>query len=498
TGSSTLEEESFNKLTAVREMKASQIEDYFQLIENQVITLSEDRMIIEAMRDVDNGLHTVDLYLNVSDSEMESMDEELERYYEEEFLPRLIPNLLEDVSVEDYWPEDKNTRILQYLYIASNPNDTGSKHLLDNAGDGSSYSQAHETYHPIIRDYLEKFGYYDIFLVDVDTGGHISYSVFKEVDYGTSLLYGPYSDSNFAEAYKAARDATDKDFVKIVDFEPYEPSYNAPAAFIASPIFDGDEKIGVLVFQMPIDRINGIMTNNQNWSAVGLGESGETYIVGDDFTLRNQSRFLIEDSENYFNLIEEIGTPLATIASIRNFNSTIGLQEVKTQGTTAAQSGETDTAIFPDYRGVPVLSAYTPLNIRDVNWVMMSEIDQEEAFSAIRSLGIKTMIGVLGLIAAIVVLAVVFSRTITRPLDELTETANQLAKGNLDVEVSCKEQGDEIGELACSFDVMRLSMKDLIGELEDINRNLEQKVAERTVELELANERVRSVIESAP
>jgi len=39
-GSSTLEEESFNKLTAVREMKASQIEDYFQTIENQIITFS--------------------------------------------------------------------------------------------------------------------------------------------------------------------------------------------------------------------------------------------------------------------------------------------------------------------------------------------------------------------------------------------------------------------------------------------------------------------------
>ncbi|NIS17392.1 MAG: hypothetical protein GWN00_06590, partial [Aliifodinibius sp.] len=56
TGSSALEEESFNKLTAVREMKASQIEDYFQLVENQVVTLSEDRMIIEAMREFDDGL----------------------------------------------------------------------------------------------------------------------------------------------------------------------------------------------------------------------------------------------------------------------------------------------------------------------------------------------------------------------------------------------------------------------------------------------------------
>lgn len=498
TGSSALEEESFNKLTAVREMKASQIEDYFQTIENQIITLSEDRMIIEAMRRFDSGLHFIGEDLEITDSDMEGIDARLERYYQEEFLPRLIPNLLEDVSVEDYWPESKNTRILQDLYISSNPYATGSKDFFDDPGGGSSYSQAHAIYHPIIRNYLEKFGYYDIFLVDVDTGSHIAYSVFKEVDYAASLLTGPYRDSNFAEAYLAARDAEDKDFVKIVDFEPYDPSYHAPASFIASPIFDGDEKIGVMVFQMPIDRINAVMTNDQNWSAVGLGESGETYIVGDDFTLRNQSRFLIEDSENYFNLIEEIGAPLSTIARIRNINSTIGLQEVITEGTSASLSGATGTDIFPDYRGVPVLSSYKPLEITDMDWVIMSEIDQAEAFASIRSLGIKTGLAVGGLIAAIVVIAVLFSRTITRPLEQLTQTAHQLADGNLDVEVQFTEQEDEIGVLARSFDVMRLSMKDLIGELEDINRNLEQKVAERTVELEQANERVRSVIDSAP
>ncbi|TNF91343.1 MAG: PAS domain S-box protein, partial [Gammaproteobacteria bacterium] len=498
TGSSALEEESFNKLTAVREMKASQIEDYFQLIENQVITLSEDRMIIEAMRDFDDGLHTLEGDLGITEEDMNDIDVRLEAYYEDEFLPRLIPNLLQDVSVEDFWPEDSRTRVLQDLYISSNPFEVGSKHLLDNAGDGSIYSLAHQVYHPIIRDFLEKFGYYDIFLVDVGTGGHIAYSVFKEVDYGTSLTTGPYADTNFAEAYKAARDADDKDFVKVVDYEPYPPSYNAPAAFIASPIFDGDEKIGVLVFQFPIDRINAIMTSNQDWSAVGLGESGETYIVGDDFLLRNQSRFLIEDSENYFRLIEEIGTPLTTMARIRNLNSSIGLQEVKTDGTNAALSGLTSTDIFPDYRGVPVLSSYRPLNIRDTNWVIMSEIDQAEAFAPIRSLGIRTLVGVLVLIAAIVILAVAFSRTITRPLDELTETADELAKGNLDVEVAFKEQGDEIGTLASSFDTMRVSMKGLIGDLEDINQNLENLVEERTKELELATERVRTIVEIAP
>ena len=105
---------------------------------------------------------------------------------------------------------------------------------------------------------------------------------------------------------------------------------------------------------MPIDKINDIMTSKHKWSDVGLGETGESYIVGSDYKLKNQSRFLIEDSDNYFRMIERIGTDPGIIKMIKNLNSTIGLQEVKTKGTEAALSGEVGTEIFPDYRGVPV------------------------------------------------------------------------------------------------------------------------------------------------
>ena len=150
---------------------------------------------------------------------------------------------------------------------------------------------------------------------------------------------------------------------------------------------------------MPIDRINNIMTNNQSWEEVGLGESGETYLVGEDFLLRNQSRFLIEDSDNYFQMIEEIGTPSITINQIRNLNSTIGLQQVKTQGTIAALDGQTGTDIFPDYRGAPVFSAYKPLNINGVNWVIMSEKNEAEVFLPIQELQRTLGLGMLGLFA---------------------------------------------------------------------------------------------------
>ena len=291
-----LEQEAFSRLTAVRELKSQQIEDYFQSIRHQVVTFSEDQMIVDAMRSFTDAFRSVEGELVPRGNDYALAGSNLEAYYRNEFLPRLEENLPSETSLEEYWPEERTAQLLQYLYISGNPNLTGEKHRYDAANDYTSYSAAHRNYHPIIRSYLEKFGYYDIFLVDAQTG-HIVYSVFKEVDYATSLLTGPYSETNFARAFREARESNERDFVSIVDFDNYAPSYNGQASFIASPIFDGEQKIGVLIFQMPVDRINDIMTNRQGWADVGLGNSGETYIVGSDFTLRNQGRFLIEDRE---------------------------------------------------------------------------------------------------------------------------------------------------------------------------------------------------------
>jgi methyl-accepting chemotaxis protein len=459
-----LEREAFNRLTAVREMKAAQVEDYFQQISDQIITFSEDRMIVDAMRALRLGFRSIAVDLSVTQARRDRLDEELRLYYQNEFLSRLNPNLDRDGILSQYWPADVETRVLQYHYIAANPHETGSKLHLDDPVDGSRYSAAHRVYHPIIRDYLERFGYYDIFLVDPVTG-HIVYSVFKEVDFGTSLISGPYRNTNFAHAFEAARSASFAEFVRLVDFEPYHPSYNAPASLIAAPVYDGSELIGVLVFQMPVDRINDIMTSKEQWSQVGLGMSGETYIVGADFTMRNQSRFLIEDRENYLRVIEAVGMPRATISAISSLNSTIGLQEIRTEGTEAAQRGETAARIISDYRGVSVLSAYRPLDIADVDWVVMSEIDEAEAFRPAASLRNRALFWLGILVVVIVVVAIVFSQSLTRPLKALSLGAAELANGKLDVQVDTRGQ-DEIGDLARSFDAMRKSLKELVDRQE--------------------------------
>ncbi len=439
-------------------------------------------------RNIDNRSYPLarPLYIYVDENNMQE-NQDISNFINY-FLTVLTEDVERIINKLDYQKEDTETSILQYLYVTSNTNKTGSKHLLDYSSDRSSYSEYHKLYHPIIREYLERFGYYDIFLID-SRSGHVVYSVFKEVDFGTSLLTGPYRASNISKAFNIVKDVKDKDFVKLVDFEPYLPSYNAPASFIASPIIKNNETIGVLMFQMPVDRINNIMTSNNSWSNVGLGNTGETYLVGDDYLLRNQSRFLIEDSDNYFRMVENIGLTVETINRIKIHNSTIGLQPVRTIGVDAALRGESGSQIFQDYRGVPVLSSYRPLLIHDLNWILMSEMDEAEAFESVYSLRGNILIWFGGVIIVVIIIGMLFAKTITNPLEILTNDAEELSRGNLDVKISV-EGKDEIGLLAKNFDTMRVSIKELVSELEEINKNLEKKVAERTLDLEEAHKQL--------
>ncbi len=218
------------------------------------------------------------------------------------------------------------------------------------------HSNLHANVHPVIRNFLEKFGYYDIFLVDPESGD-IVYSVFKELDYSTSLKDGPYANTNFGEAFRRANMLTNKDEVVLVDYEQYTPSYEAPASFIASPVFDGDKKVGIAMFQMPIDRLNEIMAER-----AGLGETGETYLVGPDMLMRSDSYL---DPENH-----------SVLSSFKNRE----LGKVETEATKDALNGKTGAKVIIDYNGNPVLSAYTPVNIGGITWALFAEIDVAEAF----------------------------------------------------------------------------------------------------------------------
>ena len=485
------EKEAFNKLTAVREMKANQITNYFQEIKDQILTFSEDPTIIEAMKEFKYGFDNLDKELNFSSAKIFEEKLVLDNYVDSIIIPHINKNLPIKITKDSVSSTSANAIILQEQFMASNPNVVGSKHLLDSIKYKCSYNNTHKKFHPVIRNFLNHFGYYDVFLIDHKTG-NVVYTVYKELDFGSSLMNGPFKNTNFADCFKKTCDIKNKEEVTLVDFSAYIPSYNAHASFIACPIFDENEIIGVLAFQMPIDRINGIMTSNHQWASVGLEKTGETYIIGNDYTLRNQSRFLIEDSTNYFKMLNEIGTSKSIIESIKNFKSTIGLQEVKTPGTEEALKGVAGAKIFNDYRGVKVLSAYKPLNIFGMHWAIMSEIDEAEAFAHVTTLRNHIIEGFLGLLIVVLIVSYFVSRQISKPLKELTIDAAEIAEGNFDVVLNTNTK-DEIGILADGFRKMQVSISNLVHGLED---KVKERTAEVVLQKEIIEEKQKEVLDS--
>ncbi|VAW53992.1 Methyl-accepting chemotaxis sensor/transducer protein [hydrothermal vent metagenome] len=465
-----------NNLTAIRSSSKIAIEDYFKIINHQILTFSNDRMIIDAANQFKTAFKNYKTELSISD--VAFYRKKLALYYNEEFGTEYIKrNNGNKANVDTLIAQlDDDSILLQYAYIKANKYPLGEKDKLISINNDSSYNSLHTRYHPHIKDFLDKFGYYDIFIVDPDSGD-IIYSVFKELDYSTSLKTGAFNKTGIGEAFKKANQLTSTDQFSITDFATYTPSYEDPASFIASPIFDGNKKIAILIFQMPIDRINDVMTHHQTWKKNGLGESGETYLVAADKTLRSMSRFLIEDAQGYYNALEKTGIDITLLNKIKTKQTSIALQPANTPGVVSALSGKTGFDIFPDYRNVPVLSAYAPLNISGLNWVVMSEIDEAEAYAPIVSMSteIKTFAFILSIVLVFIgaTLSWLFAQYLVKPLNKVVSAVQDIAMGDGDLTQRLNYlENDELGDLSKNLNLLMKKLQAILNEMAELIHTL--------------------------
>ncbi|MBE9228997.1 adenylate/guanylate cyclase domain-containing protein [Phormidium sp. LEGE 05292] len=456
----------FNQLTSVRASKAYQIESYFQNIRNHTQTLSEDPSVIAAIQEFTSA------YNQLQNAEVQpTFDDKLTAYYRDEFLTRLTKVEEGSPILESYLPHAIASRYLQHHYIAANPNPVGKKDSLNNSQDNSEYSKIHARYHPIFRKIIQKFGYYDMFLIDPQ--GNIVYTVFKETDFATNLEKDAYKDSNLAKLYRMVRESKTRDYTKIVDFAPYSPSYGAPAAFIAAPIYNQSELIGVLAFQLPVNEINNVMTGNRNWERDGLGKTGETYLVGRDALMRSVSRFLVQDPQGYAKTLRSLGVSEAEIDRINQYQTSILQQYVRTEAVADALTGKQGTRIIKDYRNIPVLSSYAPLRIEGLDWVILSEMDLSEAYSPIYSFRYQILISATLLMLLVTLLAMALANLFVKPINQLISSTRKVAQGKLDA-ITPLQTEDEFGELANSINQIVQSLRIQSNLVEQKNRENEQ------------------------
>ncbi|HBJ33852.1 MAG TPA: hypothetical protein DDZ51_03610 [Planctomycetaceae bacterium] len=341
-------------LVSSRDHRIEAVEDYFNLIRDQVISFSEDRMIVSNIRKMPQALAKRIAESKTDDQRIEEMRKELADYYVKTFGTEYRKQYGKEFNVGDKVANlNAKTVEAQHAYIVNNPNGLGQKHLLNSAGE-TQYDLLHHELHPVMSNFMDRFGYYDLFLIDPNSG-EIVYSVFKELDFATSLTTDHCHESNLARVFNQARRLKRGEYA-VVDFETYWPSYEAPASFIASPIFDSEELVGVLAFQMPLDRINQLMARR-----LTIGETAETYLVGPTHQLRSDTR---------------LGGKFTILESFRNNDAST---KVKTTAVTAALGGDSGVIETVNYAGNSVLAAYAPVELLGMKWAILAEVDREEA-----------------------------------------------------------------------------------------------------------------------
>jgi signal transduction histidine kinase len=303
------------------------------------------------------------------------------------------------------------------------------KKLVSDLTIGNHSRESDKAYFKAISEKLDYrfLGYNSIYLIITPTDGNPK--IFKVQ--GSEIMNITSDSATNFQLLKLREKTITSNEPSIVDFSKPTVNDNEPLCFIGKRIVSqNDKSIGVLALQIPIRDINNIMLEDSPEN--GLGKSGEVYLVGDDFLMRSDSRFIPNSVLN----IE-----VKTISAINAFKDKIG------------------SSLIDDYRTVSCLSSYDRISVSGLNWAIIAEIDYDEAMIPIVSL--RNDIVFLSLVICVLLLSIAqfISRTITNPIIKLKNAALMIGEGNLNININPKSN-DEIGLLTEAFNTMTMQLKD--------------------------------------
>jgi len=316
---------------------------------------------------------------------------------------------------------------------------------------GREYEAVATTIDPFFRKHVDLLDYADLYLICA-AHGHVVYSLERGSDLGTNLRTGPFAESGLAHAWKTA---TKEHRLCVTDIAEYAPAKGA-GHFVGAPLRDEEENVvAVVVARIDVADIDGIMDEHS-----GLGETGQSYILGDDHLMRSDSRLSTEPTA----LKQKVDTEPA--------RRCVGIHECGTMTST-------------DYRGIEVLSSYADVKIdevvgEDFEWYVLAEIPTAEAFEPVHRLAVRTTF-----VAVLVFLVVAFAgfcvaRSITGPVAAVSSQVLQISDGDLTINVpeGLRERLDEIGALGRGVHSMVTSLRGQTVELREASGTLGASAAE--------------------
>jgi len=205
---------------------------------------------------------------------------------------------------------------------------------------------------------------------------------------------------------------------------------------------------------------------------LGLGATGETFLVGADHLLRNDSSFTEENDV---------------------LNTSFTTSDVDA-ALTADTSGVGESS---GYRNMSLLTASAPVHFGDTTWALVAAIGEDEAMAPLTDMRNSILLGSAGVLALATLFGLLFSRSITSPISRLTRTMDGLAQGDLTVEVSGTTRSDEVGAMARSVEVFRENAVKMSSMTDEERAASERRRIERTAMMQQLQRSFGEVVDAA-
>ena len=468
------------RFEATRAGKIDELDRYLRSLEQETKQLAASPMTIDAVKRFAAAYEEIP---RRDEAARQETIDTLVPFYRDVFLPQLVEATGEDVPLSSIIPTSDTAAYLQTAYFGEAAAIGVDPSSIDNARDGSEWSAVHTEVQPVYQELSDALGFDDILFIDAGSST-IVYSVAKEIDFATNLETGPGSGSTLATLVRRVlRDPQDGQ-VSIVDFARYTPDRASPMAFLAAPVFDGGTPVGVLVTKFSTAGINRVMTNDRDWAALGLGDSGETYVVGTDGRFRSDSRLYLEDPTTYFDEALATGTLNASdVRGVEAAGTTALFQRMDLATIDAATAAGGSVIESSNYLGTPVLTTLEPIDVDGLNWDVVLQVHEEEILGIIDGAGRASAVTITMFILLLTFVSVVWASRFVRPIRILTIRLRDLARGastidaadvDIDIDIDIEEAAT-----TREFSTLAAGVEGMVAGLAERERQLDEAAAER-------------------
>jgi signal transduction histidine kinase len=239
----------------------------------------------------------------------------------------------------------------------------------------------------------------------------------------------------------------------------------------SKPVYVNGKLIGVVATDVIVETINEKIIDLE------VGKTGYSFLIDENADVIARPKYTAgnvrwDESFKAENLLNTTNTEQRAVIQKMIIGNT-GIEEI-------TYSDEKKLIIFAP--------------IKSTKWSLGVSISKDEPFGGITETknrlreNVENTMNTMLYIAAIagvflIITCLLFAKTLTSPIKKLTESAEKISRGELDTEVEIKTK-DEIGTLSDTFNKMVKDLKKSREEIEAYSRGLEEKVKERTFELQ--------------